>query len=207
MSTVDESVFCKAFLHLLSAQEEKYDAKFTAEFTIEQRPSLKAPFPAMPVIKKKKAAVKDDSHMTIGFKSLRPPQFNEEITSLQPSDTVLAAKRMLIASLGLDYDLTSIRLLLKGKVVPDSRLLKEVVGPSGKCQFMVMMPSSRGSSQPATPSVSSHITSKDGYSVPEKVILSDAVWSEISSVLEKHLEADEVKAALERLQRGFHSSH
>ncbi|KAJ7766297.1 hypothetical protein DFH07DRAFT_350762 [Mycena maculata] len=122
MADQAETAFLRSFLATLNAQTVTYgdDYQQPPENSLKRVPVLQIPVPAPPA---KKRAVSSDSNseITLTFRSLKPPL--SFTLTLAPTDTIATAKQRLHGAGGPAVE--AVRLVLKGKVMADGRLLRE----------------------------------------------------------------------------------
>lgn len=147
----------------------------------------------MPVAKLKKSKVTADSKITatISLKSIRAPKFSTSVNNIPLTSTILSVKEALLSdkSLGLPAELTpaSLKFLVKGKVVTDSKLVESVVSDDENghksASFTVMI---------STPSP---VAEAEPEPSPESVpsYLQPAVWEPLVQELAKSISDSEAK--------------
>lgn len=151
----------------------------------------------MPVAKLKKSKVTADSKITatISLKSIRTPKFSTSVNNIPLTSTILSVKEALLSdkSLGLPAELTpaSLKFLVKGKVVTDSKLVESVVSDDENghksASFTVMI---------STPSpVAEAEAEPEPEPSPESVpsYLQPAVWEPLVQELAKSISDSEAK--------------
>lgn len=155
----------------------------------------------MPVAKLKKSKISSDPKITatISLKSIRTPKFSTQITNIPLTNTILTVKEALLKDkdLGLPAELTpaSLKFLIKGKVVTDSKLVESVVSDDENghkfASFTVMI---------SAPSSVAESPSLDPESIPS--YLQPGIWEpllrELSNTVSKS-EAKELVAACQSL--------
>ncbi|KAK6502926.1 hypothetical protein TWF481_007967 [Arthrobotrys musiformis] len=135
---------------------------------------------------------------TVHLKTLRPPQFiNESLQSHPLSSTIQSVKTIVQSKTGVPLD--KIRLMIKGKILGDSKTLSEVVEDGGEVTISVMVTggytvptSTAGGSLPDTAAVAEAV---EKVETAEEAVKMD-VDSEVGDVV-KVLEGEEFWADLE----------
>ncbi|KAK9450795.1 uncharacterized protein V1518DRAFT_411732 [Limtongia smithiae] len=205
MTTVDESTFAKAFLHLLGGQTLIHHDDYAPDpASLGPRPGLVL-LPPMPTPKRKRTPA-TAILASITVKSLRPPHFSFTLDDTPYTDTVLLLKSRI--SEKTDFPAAALKLLLKGKVLPDTKTVEGIVDADGKASLVVMT-----SGSPITPVVAaasaagSAAPAEVPASKPEEAVLDDTIdestWDTISAALMSKLGDAKATKVLDRLRRGY----
>ncbi|KAK9479593.1 hypothetical protein V1514DRAFT_327643 [Lipomyces japonicus] len=210
-AAVDEVTFAKAFLHLLSGQPLAYPDDFVGDqtsFTV--RPSL-VTLPHMPTAKIKRRAQQDKvkqeqqqnhdeiddgnhhSHKAtlITVKSLRPPKFALEFANqVAFTDTILSVKSLVSEQAGVPV--AGLKFLIKGKVVPDTKSVEEIVDDEGNAAIMVMVTASTAAVTTTSSSSSSDTAQSTSGTAGDKSVaaekeheveIDDQLWGKIAGAI------------------------
>lgn len=172
----------------------------------------------------KSAGANGGRPFTVTVKSIKAPKFTAKYESqddqaLTSTSTILDLKARLVAdqkAQGVAITEAAIRLLVKGKVMPDSKQLGEVAGSDdvSELSFMAMV-SAVAPADAAPPSTTAAAADAEKSPVPEAdadpeaeapVELSAQVWAEIGQVLGKNLGGAKAAEALLRLKKGWEAS-
>ncbi|KAF9185823.1 hypothetical protein BGZ51_002424 [Haplosporangium sp. Z 767] len=147
MSTVEESLFISQFLASFASQPTKYPADYIPPGLAPDWTSKRATFerPAKPV---KAGAAQGDIQVTI--KSLKSGQWTVDVSA---QGTIADLKKALQAKTGIEV--STQRLVLKGKALVDNKMLEEYGLTSGS---IVHLFSKSGGAPAAAPSDSSPAT-------------------------------------------------
>lgn len=180
-TTVDEVTFCKAYLKLLYAQTPVLirDKSFVGEG------GELILLPEFPTPKKKRSVPSKDSQdrqINITIKSIKAPKFTESLV-LSGSSSVIDVKQQL----SQHAPAAAIKLLVKGKVIPDSRLLRDLTD-SSELAFMAMVSATTAAPEPSTPET---MTPTDTSAIP---------WPQIEQVLNTHMGASEAQTVLAKFK-------
>ncbi|KAK9465478.1 hypothetical protein V1512DRAFT_241882 [Lipomyces arxii] len=135
--SVDEITFSKAFLHLLANRPIQYSDDYKIEsHQLGERTGLVL-LTHMPYDKRKRdrnATVITNASLSI--KSIRAPKFAISVNAPY-TDTMLNIKSKIATETGIA--LNGLKLLVKGKVLPDTRSVREIVDENGAAAIMVMV--------------------------------------------------------------------
>lgn len=156
----------------------------------------------------------------VTVKSIKPPKFTHVLENVDASLTILDLKQQLLTELdknnessssqqqqkGLDLaGLSAVRLLLKGKVLQDSKVLEDFLGPDeGKDElsFIAMISATPApASVPEPEPVSAPV--KQASPVSDMVEIDPALWQEIAALLSAKLGPGPGSQALLRLKQGW----
>lgn len=186
---MDETTFAKAFISLLKTTGGKVLQDDYVVMDLPNKPLVA--LPEMPQPKRKIARTAGDSStITVNLKSIKPPKFNlSKVVSA--SDTVYALKKELLSdsSTGLTdaHSVDDIRLLIKGKVITNSKVLNDLV-TDGSINFTVMVaapkPKEDAEPEPELPSAT----------------VSEKSWAEIGEILTRDLGPVEGQNALQKFK-------
>jgi UV excision repair protein RAD23 len=165
-----EQAFVKAFLSMLSAQPTIYDNDYQQppHNSLKKVPVLQIILPALP--ENKSEAATSSAFIAVTFKSLKPPQ--SFTISLQPTDTISDIKVQL-ASEPKAPPADAQRLLLKGKALADTKLLKEYNIKEGDTVNLVVKPGFEW--DPSKPTKSSLLSPKEKRTMPTTGSKSDVL--------------------------------
>jgi UV excision repair protein RAD23 len=150
MAEQAERAFARTFLNTLSTQPVTYadDYQQPPEYSMKRVPVLSISVPPPP---ERKARVQASSSASISltFKSLKPPA--SFTLSVQPTDSISSIKAQLAAQPSAPPAEIQ-RLLLKGKALADSKLLKEYAINDGDTVNLMIKPGTHWDpTAPATP--------------------------------------------------------
>ncbi|KAK6528785.1 hypothetical protein TWF694_004021 [Orbilia ellipsospora] len=137
---------------------------------------------------------------TVHLKPLRPPQFiNESLTSTPLSTTIQSLKATVGEKTGIPID--KLRLMIKGKILGDSKRLEEVVEDGGEVTISVMVVGGYTAPGPSvTPDTATVATASEGVETAEEIVKMD-VDSDVGGVVGV-LEGEEFWGDLEVFLRG-----
>src|SRR5579859_3799045 len=92
-----------------------------------------------PLPKKQKLAPGQERSLTVALKSLRNPPLDISLSSQPLSTSILSLKEAITSQTSIPV--SKLRILYQKKPVPDSKILKDVVGEdtSNKVEFSVMV--------------------------------------------------------------------
>ncbi|EGO03857.1 hypothetical protein SERLA73DRAFT_175539 [Serpula lacrymans var. lacrymans S7.3] len=138
MADQAELVFVKSFINTISSHPVRYvdDYQQPPQSTLKKVPVLSIDVPPVPE-RKVKAPFPSVEAISVTFKSLKPPQ--SFTLSVQPTDTISDIKAQL-ASQPRAPPADAQRLLIKGKVLADAKLLKEYTVKEGDTVNLMIKP-------------------------------------------------------------------
>ncbi|KAK6361742.1 hypothetical protein TWF730_005456 [Orbilia blumenaviensis] len=154
--------------------------------------------PKLPLTMSKPRDPSKPASATVHLKTLRPPQFiNESLESHPLSSTIQSIKSVIESKTGVPSD--KLRLMIKGKILGDSKTLSEVVEDGGEVTISVMVTGgytipTAGASAPL-PDTAAVAAAAEKVETAEEVVKMD-VDSEVGDVV-KVLEDDGFWADLE----------
>ncbi|KAK9323862.1 hypothetical protein V1517DRAFT_319124 [Lipomyces orientalis] len=198
MTTVDEETFCKAFLHLLSNQSLQYPDDYAVD------PKLLGPRPGLvllphmryPKQRKLKSQTESIPTASLTIKSLRPPHFSATLDAPY-SDTILSLKTEVVEETGLPF--SALKLLVKGKVLPDTRTVGEIVDDKGKATIMVLV---AAGTIPA-PATAAEAAKAEAEEMEIDDDITDDVWSVIEAAVVGKLGEIKGRKVMERIRKGY----
>ncbi|KAK9353163.1 hypothetical protein V1523DRAFT_411965 [Lipomyces doorenjongii] len=201
MTTVDEDIFCKAFLQLLSNQPLHYPDDYTVDpKLLGARPGLVLlPHMRLPKAKKPKSETTSTPAASLTIKSLRPPHFSVSVDAAY-NDIVLSIKTKVAEDTRLP--ISALKLLAKGKVLPDTRTVGEIVGGQGKATIMVMV---AAGATPAPAAVAEESNTEE-MEIDNDVADDDvngALWTMIEAAVVGNLGEVKGQKVMDRIKRGY----
>ncbi|KAF3178832.1 hypothetical protein TWF173_008024 [Orbilia oligospora] len=156
--------------------------------------------PKLPTTMSKPRDPSQPASATIHLKTLRPPQFiNESLESHPLSSTVQSIKTIIEAKTGVPSD--KLRLMIKGKILGDSKTLSEIAEDGGEVTISVMVtggytvPTAGSSSSAPLPDTAAVAEAVEKVETAEEAVKMD-VDNEVGDVV-KVLEGDEFWTDLE----------
>ncbi|KAK9328864.1 hypothetical protein V1520DRAFT_344945 [Lipomyces starkeyi] len=201
MATVDEDTFCKAFLQLLSNQPLHYPDDYAVDpKLLGARPGLVLlPHMRFPKSKKPKSESTSTPAASLTIKSLRPPHFSISVDAAY-NDIILSIKTKVVEETRLP--ISALKFLAKGKVLPDTRTVGEIVDDHGKATIMVMV---AAGATPAPATVAEE-TKTEEMEIDDDVAddgITDAVWSMIETAVFGNLGESKGQKVMDRIKRGY----
>ncbi|KAK9455907.1 hypothetical protein V1511DRAFT_499019 [Dipodascopsis uninucleata] len=202
MANVDEKTFAKAYLHLLSQHKVLLADDYVKDpktLTARDAPVL---LHHMEQEKKRRSEVKSAGDqevktVSVTVKSLRAPKFVLNFPEVSYTDTISALKSSVSKESGIPEG--AIKLLIGGKVQKDITTIQELANDKSDISFMAMV-SKDSSFSPDIPGTPTSAAVATGTSSLE---LSDDIWADIASVVDKHMGRDSREKVLERLKKGY----
>ncbi|KAL7409505.1 hypothetical protein BDY24DRAFT_402877 [Mrakia frigida] len=180
----DELAFVQAQVSKLASLPVQYDDDFVSPEANKPRKAQLVDIPVTPLPEKKKEILEGEGSSSGGgassdtisltIKSLKPP-LTFSLPAVSLSDTIASLKDLLLST----YPSTAPppshqRLLLKGKALADTKLLKEYISSSGEAVTLNLMvkagwiqPSSSDAAAPSTSSLPAINTSIPAPTTPE----------------------------------------
>ncbi|ANB12682.1 Mdy2p [Sugiyamaella lignohabitans] len=166
----------------------------------------------MPQAKKKTLQSDDsktESSVSVTLKSIRNPKFVISFDDVPANDTVLSIKERLVGDpdgplAEGGYATSNVRLLIKGKVISDSKTVGEVsTATEGSDELSVSFVAMI--SQPDKEAISNkkEVGSEEEPEPVLPTVLSEAAWNDIHTTLQKHLSHDEARVALQKFKSTF----
>ncbi|KAK7202523.1 hypothetical protein BZA70DRAFT_96749 [Myxozyma melibiosi] len=202
MAQVDELTFSKAFLSLLSNQPIKYGEDYVQDpKSLGSKPGLVILSP-MPNPKRRKAdtaTASDSKQATITIKSLRAPKFNVTV-SASYTDTIFTLKTKVSAEAKISC---TVKLINKGKVVPDTKTVSEIVDGEGKAALMAMVSAVEEGAAESTSAAEKAATPEpmqDVKTEADSLDIGEDVWTAIEATLVDKLSEAKGKRVLKRLR-------
>ncbi|KAJ8104326.1 hypothetical protein POJ06DRAFT_205379 [Lipomyces tetrasporus] len=194
MTTVDEETFCKAFLHLLSNQPLQHPDDYAVDPKLLGPRSGLVLLPHMRVPKQKKLKSETKSIQTasLTIKTLRPPHFSASFDAPY-NDTILSIKTEVVEETGLP--MSKLKFLVKGKVLPDTRTVGEIVDDKGKATIMVMV------APGATTTAKEVEAEEEEMEIDDDI--TDDVWSAIEAAVVGKLGEVKASKVMERIRTGY----
>ncbi|CUM51312.1 unnamed protein product [Debaryomyces tyrocola] len=213
VTTQNEREFATKFLQLLGLSADAKSDQFYSTADYHKLSSLGPTLPKIQVPLPKGESSQDnttENAAEVSLKSIKPPfKFSTQLTNVPVSHTVYKVKSDLIESLPLLKDAhikpTHLKLLVKGKVIPDTSSLTSLVNEDKTISFMCMV------SQPTTEAgiTADPTDDKIDEVTPASVksdtlVVSEGTWSKIHRVLVEDLGSEELaNQALTKLKSGF----
>lgn len=160
----------------------------------------------MPKAKVKRATKSSDSEPTINvnLKSIKPPKFTTTM-ECKTSDTVYSIKEKLTKIDEVKdshLELSSFRLLVKGRVATDSKLISEIV-PEGETSVnLTVMIKKKEEGEQDTPKPSSNSPDPD---VPFELEKHDDTWNDIKNILTNRLGQSDGDRIYEKMRLKYYS--
>ncbi|KAK9390131.1 hypothetical protein V1515DRAFT_593038 [Lipomyces mesembrius] len=193
MTTVDEDIFCKAFLQLLSNQPLHYPDDYTVDpKLLGASPGLVLlPHMRLPKAKKQKSETTSTPAASLTIKSLRPPHFSISLDAAY-NDIILSIKAKVAEDTRLP--ISALKFLSKGKVLPDTRTVGEIVDDQGKATIMVMVATG------ATPSPAA-VAEESKMEIDDDV--TDALWTVVEAAVVGNLGEVKGQKVMDRIKRGY----
>lgn len=187
-TTISETTFAKAYLQLLHSQTPKPVRDTSYIGTRGQYISI----PEFPTPKKKAVTATSTideatalpSTIKVTVKSIKAPKFNEQF-ELAKTDIVLDVREK------LNKYGSSIKLLVKGKVIPESRSLQEVAGDSTEIAFMAMVSGEPLASKPEPTPTPDTRSTETSTAIP---------WEQIEQLLISHMGQERAAPVLEKFK-------
>lgn len=213
VTTQNEREFASKFLQLLGLSADAKSDQFYSTADYHKLSSLGPTLPKIQVPLPKGESSQDNTTENVAevsLKSIKPPfKFSTQLTNVPVSHTVYKVKSDLIESLPLLKDAhikpTHLKLLVKGKVIPDTSSLTSLVNEDKTISFMCMV------SQPTTEAdiTADPTDDKIDEVTPASVksdtlVVSEDTWSKIYRVLVEDLGSEALaNQALTKLKSGF----
>lgn len=152
----------------------------------------------MPTAKRPRSSLESTSttstkQATVSVKSLRPPKFNVTV-SASYADTVFTLKEKIASEAKISG---SVKLLLKGKVISDTKAVEEIVDEQGKASLMAMVTAAEET--PAEQIASAPLPEPAAIDLE----INADVWGAIESTLVGKFGDAKAKLVMERLQKGY----
>ncbi|CAK7896945.1 ubiquitin-like protein Mdy2p [[Candida] anglica] len=211
MTTV-ERPFASAFLELISLSEDAGANEFYSTTEYGKLASLGPTLPKLKAVLPKKGAetsVAETRSFKLSFKSIKPPfKFSTQLVNVPETHTVYKVKSDLVEALPLLKDAgvtaSDIKMLVKGKVIPDTSALSIVaVAASDEISFMCMV------SPPKPQEVNTVEATPSTLDDPETVspaafspgTIPQGTWTKLKAVLVEDLGSANAEIAFERLQK------
>ncbi|KAJ9570943.1 uncharacterized protein HLK63_E01947 [Nakaseomyces glabratus] len=186
-----EFEFASKFLTLATLQEPKFAQNYQKPLKDVNSigvalPALKYKYDPTRVSKQLPSGVDATASVELTLKSIRPPKFT--FTDKFGSDATVFTVKQRVVDEGHCRHIQSVKLLLKGKVLHDNMVLKDL-GVSNAAITVMIAKEEEIKSTPPT------IEARTPASVP---------WSDIQALLNnKVANADEAKTMFEQLQKGY----
>ncbi|ODQ66992.1 hypothetical protein NADFUDRAFT_81622 [Nadsonia fulvescens var. elongata DSM 6958] len=220
-SGMDEESFASAFVNLLTATTSvQYDHNYCPNATeLSSGPVILAKMPHP----KKKKTKEDNSDgnksnsnepgtIKLTFKSIRAPKFSFTINDrlFSQSETVYSVKAALVASpefpiAEIDLSQSIIKLLIRGKVIPDDKTLGDLLTDStaDAVSFMVMVSSNTSVTSSAVVSTSdpaSPVLSDQTNVEVNTTDIDDALWVELEKTIASRYPLGKARAIASQLR-------
>jgi hypothetical protein len=157
-----------------------------------------------PKSKKPKSETTSTLAASLTIKSLRPPHFSISVDAAY-NDIILSIKTKVVEETRLP--ISALKFLAKGKVLPDTRTVGEIVDDQGKATIMVMV---AAGATPAPAPVAEE-TKTEEMEIDDDVAdddvadddVTDAVWSMIETVVVGDLGERKGQKVMDRIKRGY----
>ncbi|KAL1410210.1 hypothetical protein Q8F55_004215 [Vanrija albida] len=190
----EEKAFAKRYLDSLASRKVEYPPDYSSPLDKRPRkvPAINVPVVAPPEYAEEEVAVQDAA-ITLTVKSARPPLTLS--ISAHPSDSVTDLKALVAAAPGAP-PADAQRLLLKGKVLADAKLLKEYDLADGAVLTLMAKPGAKVAKEPSPPPTpaaaiappsSSHSRTSSHGTVPNLTITTDTPGASPTEVPEYQL--------------------
>lgn len=144
-----------------------------------------------PLQKKQKLAPGQERSFTVSLKSLRNPPLDIKLTSQPLSTSILSLKEAIESQTSIPV--SKLRVLYQKKPIPDSKVLKDIVGDddtTSKLEFSVMVIGGAAALKPKTdeevePKVATGITGTEA-------LHSEEFWQDLNGFLTQRLKDEHV---------------
>ncbi|KAK9236693.1 hypothetical protein V1525DRAFT_378867 [Lipomyces kononenkoae] len=198
MATVDEDTFCRAFLQLLSNQPLHHHDDYAVDPKLLGARTGLVLLPQMrfPKARKVKSGLQSIPTGSLTVKSLRPPHFSISIAAPY-NDIILSIKTKVAEETRLP--ISALKILAKGKVLPDTRTVEEIVDDQGTASLMVMV--AAGATPAPGPEVVAEETKMEAMEIDDDV--TDDVWTVIEAAVVGKLGEVKGHQVMDRIRRGY----